>query len=195
MSSHHFVKEGQEPALFIVDAVSLDQVEPLLEWAPLVAVSDHSLDEVLRWGIKIDTVFCPPDKMTENRSKVMDQEPVQLVLSENDLLREGILFLIDMNQKAVNLVVNVTDNHFELAKNFPALQIALINRNVKWTFHSAGNYTKWLPVKSKLYLRRNSSEQSFAFQGLHESDPGLEALADGMVSIQSGDVFWIGEHL
>src|SRR6188768_4241341 len=132
MSSHHFVKEGQEPALFIVDALSLNLVEPLLEWAPLVAVSDHSLDEVLRWEIKIDTVFCRPDNVEESRSKVLDQEPVQMVVFENDLLQEGVLFLMGANQNAVNLVVDLTDNHFEVTKRFPELQISLISRDVKW---------------------------------------------------------------
>lgn len=195
MSSHHFVKEGQEPALFIVEALSLVLVEPLLEWAPLVAVSDQSLDEVLRWGIKIDTVVYQPDKMHVVRSKVQDQGPVQMVSSENDLLREGILFLVGANQNAVNVVDDLTDNHFELTKKFPELQIALISRDVRWTFHARGNYAKWLPGKSRLYLRRNSPRQSFTFQGLQESDHGVGAVADGMATIDSDDVFWVGEHL
>ena len=43
MSSHHFVKEGQEPALLIMDALSLALIEPLLEWAPQVIVCENAL--------------------------------------------------------------------------------------------------------------------------------------------------------
>ena len=57
MSSHHFVKEGQEPALFILDNIPFQYAESLLEWVPLVMVADRALENVLHWGIKIDVVL------------------------------------------------------------------------------------------------------------------------------------------
>ena len=63
MSSHHFVKEDQEPALIIADAsaVSFEKIQELLEWSPTVIVMESSLEMVLSWGIKMDVAdnfFC-----------------------------------------------------------------------------------------------------------------------------------------
>ncbi len=197
MSSHHFVKEGQEPALFIADALSLTLVEPLLEWAPLVVVTDQALDKILSWGIKVDVVLSLVDKVLENQQKIIDQDPVQIVsyLPENDFLPEGILFLIGTQQKAVNLIANLSEEHFLLTKTFPQLQIALIDQHLKWTYHPSGNYSKWLSEKSRIHLRKNSPGQSFLVQGLEETDHSFKTQADGLVSIKPEDVFWVGEPL
>jgi hypothetical protein len=197
MSSHHFVKEGQEPALFIVDALGLTLVEPLLEWAPLVVVSNNALDEVLRWGIKVDVVFSPVDEVLENQQKVIEQEPVQLVsyLPEGDLLQSVILFLIGTQQKATNLVAHLREEHFQLTKTFPQHQIVLIDQHLKWTYHASGNYSKWLSQKSRIHLKKNFLGQTFVMQGLQETDHSFEALSDGLVNIESAEVFWVGEPL
>jgi hypothetical protein len=62
MSSHHFVKEFQEPSVFIYSAhaADFDRVGPLLEWSPFVVVSDLALGEVREWGIKIDAIVLQP---------------------------------------------------------------------------------------------------------------------------------------
>ena len=65
MSSHHFVREGQEPALLILDALAFDIAGPLLEWAPLVVVAQSAVDEVMLWNIKMDVVLAE-EKMCES---------------------------------------------------------------------------------------------------------------------------------
>jgi len=58
MSSHHFVKEQQEPALLILDtSVSYETMSPLLEWSPTVLVTELAIDAVLSWGIKVDVIL------------------------------------------------------------------------------------------------------------------------------------------
>lgn len=59
MSSHHFVKEGQEPALVILDwnedlAIIAAQ---LMEWQPKLVVSKEALDLLLMDGFKPDAVL------------------------------------------------------------------------------------------------------------------------------------------
>ena len=56
MSSHHIVRDEQEPALLIDDAsvIHFEFVELLLEWSPRVMVTSNAIDEVLNWGVKID---------------------------------------------------------------------------------------------------------------------------------------------
>ena len=56
MSSHHFVKEKQEPALIIADLDGFDEeyLGQLLEWSPTVLVPSHLVEKVISLGIKID---------------------------------------------------------------------------------------------------------------------------------------------
>ena len=81
MSSHHFVKEGQEPALFILDNIAFRYAESLLEWVPLVMVADSVLESVLQWGIKIDVVLQSKYSIEFIEDLIKDQGPVETISS------------------------------------------------------------------------------------------------------------------
>ena len=59
MSSHHIVREKQEPALIIAngEACSFDLLGQLLEWSPFVVVLDQAIHRVIELGIKIDVLL------------------------------------------------------------------------------------------------------------------------------------------
>src|SRR5690349_6043129 len=100
MSSHHFVKEGQEPALIIVDALSLELAEPLLEWVPLVIVLDRVLEDVKSWGIKIDVVIQSTLEMGQIKDLVSDQFPLQIIPGkpEEDSISTALNFYASSKQ-------------------------------------------------------------------------------------------------
>src|ERR671912_567944 len=60
MSSHHYVKEAQEPALLVADALADDHLLSLLEWSPVVLAASQALPKVASWGIRVDVVFFDP---------------------------------------------------------------------------------------------------------------------------------------
>src|SRR5688500_3947805 len=105
MSSHHFVREGQEPALFVVDALSLALAEPLLEWAPFVVVTENAADDVLQWGIKIDAILANSALEGVLADKFAHQQPVKIISChpQDDLLLAGITLLNDAKASAVNV--------------------------------------------------------------------------------------------
>ena len=59
MSSHHIVRDDQEPALIIPNGASSSQelLGQLFEWSPLVIVLDSAIDRVLELGIKVDVLL------------------------------------------------------------------------------------------------------------------------------------------
>ncbi|MCB0735469.1 MAG: thiamine diphosphokinase, partial [Bacteroidetes bacterium] len=69
MSSHHFVRDKQEPALMIANgqSCSMELLGQLLEWNPYVLVLDGALDRVLMNGIKVDAVLGDYDSLNVNR--------------------------------------------------------------------------------------------------------------------------------
>jgi len=198
MSSHHFVKEGQEPALFILDAQHHTLLEPLLEWAPLVVVCNSALNEVLMWGIKIDVVTCQADDEVDVRQCISDQEPVQVVTypsNEKNSMRSTLAYLVNENQRAVNVIADLADHHFQQAESFTQLQIALIDQEIKWTYYPDGKYSKWLPANTSLHIRRSLSSQPIRLQNAAEADRSVKVLDDGLTTIESSAAFWAGEVL
>ena len=59
MSSHHIVRDDQEPALIIANgaACSDEILGQLLEWSPLVVVLDSAMERVVNLGIKVDVLL------------------------------------------------------------------------------------------------------------------------------------------
>jgi len=59
MSSHHIVRDDQEPALIIANGAecSMELLGQLLEWSPVVIVLDNAIDRVLQLDIKIDVLL------------------------------------------------------------------------------------------------------------------------------------------
>ena len=59
MSSHHIVRDDQEPALIIANGAScnIELLGQLLEWSPLVIVLDSAMERVLELGIKVDVLL------------------------------------------------------------------------------------------------------------------------------------------
>ncbi|MGE8379571.1 MAG: hypothetical protein ACN6PN_14505, partial [Sphingobacterium sp.] len=59
MSSHHIVRENQEPALLIEDLFLIDEEDlgQLLEWSPTIVIENNMVDPLDARGYKFDIVF------------------------------------------------------------------------------------------------------------------------------------------
>jgi thiamine pyrophosphokinase len=110
MSSHHIVKDKQEPALLIAngEACTVEILHQLLEWSPFVVVLDGAIDRVLELGIKID-LFCgdfDSHSITlENLRKV--QFPIEIISTpdqDKTDLEKGLDILLEKGFPAVNIV-------------------------------------------------------------------------------------------
>lgn len=109
MSSHHIVKDKQEPALIIANGeeCSAELLGQLLEWSPTVMVLDGALDRVLPLGIKIDIVLGDFDRVKNPEEKVAMQPAVKIVHTPDQNktdLEKGIEYLIGEGYPAVNII-------------------------------------------------------------------------------------------
>ena len=196
MSSHHFVKEGQEPALLILDALSLELAEPLLEWAPLVIVAEPALLDVLQWGIKVDVVLVNADHTEKMRHELLNHFPVEIIPYHNqaEILPIAFDFLIKRKQNAVNIMTKTPDSLLEVWGTFSQeIHVALFDHQIKWLCIATGTYEKWLPAKSRLQLRITESK-TVNIIGLSPYQDHWVAAEDGITIIQSEQTFWIGEY-
>ncbi len=195
MSSHHFVKEGQEPALLIFDALSLALAEPLLEWAPLVIVADTVLTTVLSWGIKVDVALVQEDLIEEMKAELIDQFPVEIATYHHqiEVLSTALNFLVNRKQSAVNIIAETSDSLFDEINRFTeSIQVDVFNRDTKWVCVPSGQYQKWLPEKSRLKIIVRE-KQDLIPTGLHLQEEYWECEKDGIAMLRSNTAFWVGE--
>jgi thiamine pyrophosphokinase len=109
MSSHHIVREGQEPALVIANGeqCSMDMLEQLLEWNPFILVLDGALERVIGLGIKFDAVLGDFDHTSVTAVKNLippDTEVIYAPDQEKSDLEKGLEYLIEKKYAAVNIV-------------------------------------------------------------------------------------------
>ena len=196
MSSHHFVKEGQEPALVILDAPTFDVVGPLLEWAPLVVVAQHAVDDVLLWNIKMDVVLADEKSVPELTNELADQSPLTVLSHQpgESPLVNGLHFLIRKKQTGVNIFASDIDSTILQVEAFvDHLQISIINEGVKWSCVTTGHFEKWVSSGTPLFLRESKPQQSIDLKGLRKVNAYFQAVDDGMIRIESDAIFWVGE--
>ncbi len=195
MSSHHFVKEGQEPALLILDAPTCDVAGPLLEWAPLVVVVQAALDEVLLWNIKIDAVLAKEINVKDLSAKLVSQAPLTILAYTPDEspLINALNFLIRKKQNAVNIFSANVIETIAIAEEFAdQLQVNVMDGTLKWSAIASGHFEKWIAAKTIVFLQEGARQQSIDFTGLKKVDDHYESVVDGIVSLESEGLFWVG---
>lgn len=110
MSSHHVVRDLQEPALIIAngEACSTALLGELLEWSPYVVVLDGAIHRVLDLNIKVDVLLGDFDRNEIPLEVVRErQDSIEIVFTpdqEKTDLEKALDFLIEKGHKAVNVI-------------------------------------------------------------------------------------------
>ncbi|MHA7129577.1 thiamine pyrophosphokinase [Algoriphagus namhaensis] len=202
MSSHHFVKEQQEPAVFILsaDSTSLEQIGPLLEWVPTVLVTEEALPKVLSWGIKIDLLLASADFQKVNLHLLEEQYPIKFLTTEKEsFLEDGLRYLQATDHKATHLVGYSHLNYQDLEKNLHAINLTVLDEGWKYYPVSHGRLRKWFSEQTIRVLARenlplevenSSGKLIFPVQYLSQLD-----LPEGITTLKAPEVFWIGERV
>ena len=109
MSSHHIVKDDQEPALIIANGqeCNIELMNQLLEWSPFVVVLDNAIDRAINLGIKIDVLLGDFDANFNPEIYLENQYPIEIVYTPNQDktdLEKAFDYLIEKGHKAVNVI-------------------------------------------------------------------------------------------
>jgi hypothetical protein len=189
VSSHHFVKEGQEPALFISTDVSYDAIKSLLEWSPFVVVTEDVAERVFSWGIKVDAVISASPSPSG-----IEVQPETAWFSSTDLLVGGLNLLIENGQKEVYVVArSISDVDRLRAPQNIDMNIIVISPPLRWV-HVKHTFTRWLQAGSCLQLFPREAAAEIQLSGLTFSGKELIADKDGLVSVESATDIWLGEE-
>ena len=163
MSSHHIVRDDQEPALIIANGASCSEelLGQLLEWSPLVIVLDSAIERVFELGIKVDVLLGDFDRGFNPEYYLEKQYPLEIVHTPNQDktdLEKAFDYLIDKGHKAVNVIWATgrrADHTITNITNIVAyrnqLKIVIIDDHSK-VFLLPFKYDKWYTANTVLSL-------------------------------------------
>lgn len=190
MSSHHIVRENQEPALVILEAhaIPFEKVQELLEWMPTIIVLHSQIETVIGWGIKIDVVLVPAGEEAMWIDRTKEQQPIEVVSfrSEESAIDKAISFLQSRAIPAVNWLASDTQLLLRLS-GFNGDTEVFMN-NIRWSRVKSGRFEKWLPKGTVLHCFPKDACSEFL-----NSRFSIEK--DGVVGLNAGKLFWVGEEL
>lgn len=158
MSSHHFVKDGQEPALVIANGqmCSYNLLTSLLEWCPYIVVCDGAYARVSNLQIIPDVVIGDFDSLAVVKPHlhtsficINDQDTTDLEKALAHLVEKGYT---DINVLwASGLRLDHTINNFASLAKFQNLRCVLLD-DYSRTFILPKYYTKRYEKGQKLSL-------------------------------------------
>jgi len=181
MSSHHIVREKQEPALLVLgmDNFSDELLGQLLEWSPTVMVTETTAEKLNAAGIKIDWVIA--DHKNDIQSDIK-----YLPLNTNSVIKTAFEFLIANNYTAVNVVTDelvITDYLSFVDK----INLVIFHNHQKIYAITSG-FSKWKPAGEIINLLTNAENLQVA--GLeHINETTYKTSADGIFRIQFNGLY------
>ncbi|NHN24741.1 thiamine diphosphokinase [Flavobacterium jejuense] len=163
MSSHHIVRDDQEPALIIANgaACSEELLGQLLEWSPLVIVLDSAIERVLELGIKVDVLLGDFDRDFDANYYKESQYPIEIAHTPNQDktdLEKAFDYLINRKIPAVNVVWatgkradHTITNITNIVRFRNQLKIVILDDHSK-VFLLPKKFEKWYPKNSIISL-------------------------------------------
>jgi thiamine pyrophosphokinase len=163
MSSHHIVRDDQEPALIIANGLecNTELLGQLLEWSPYVIVLDSAMERVIDLGIKVDVLLGDFDRNFDTQFYKETHFPIEIVHTPDQNktdLQKAFDFLIEKGHKAVNVVWatgkradHTLNNLSTLASYRNELKIVLFDDHSK-VFLLSNSFKKWYPKDAIISL-------------------------------------------
>lgn len=206
MSSHHIVRDKQEPALMIAngDSCNGELMGQLLEWSPYVLVLDGALDRVLQRGIKVDAVLGDFDSVSVQRLSTDQEQMIEWIHKpeqDNTDFDKGVIHLIENNHSAVNVIWatgrrmdHTFNNILSMARFSGQINITLwddhskafiLQRSYK-KYYPAGTTLSLLPITQVMDVKTQGLRYNLEGENLHVPDRtgnSNEVVSDGIVEI------------
>ncbi|GAB2987904.1 hypothetical protein GCM10027049_30110 [Mucilaginibacter puniceus] len=182
MSSHHIIREKQEPALLVLGLDNFDDelLGQLLEWSPTLMVTETIAEKLNAYGIKVDWIIT-------NNMEGDIQSDVQLLQVKNEpLISSALKHLTANNYPAVNVVTDEL-NLIDYLPFIDKINLVVFYNNQK-IYPVTSGYSKWKPAGETIELL--SAPTHLQFTGLDKlSDTEFKTQQDGFFTLQFDDPF------
>jgi len=140
VSSHHIVREKQEPALLVLGMDGFDDelLGQLLEWSPTVIVTETMAEKLNAAEVKIDWL------LTDDNNGDIQSDVKRLPLNYHTEIEAALAFLIESDYSAVNIVTDefILENYLPFTDN---INLVIFNNNRK-IYPVRSGFSKWKPA-------------------------------------------------
>lgn len=188
MSSHHIVKEKQEPALYIHELGNFNEeyLGQLLEWSPTLIVLAGEYEKVVSLGLKVDIVI------GNLPSGALLQENIRMVPQVRNGVDDVLTFLVKEKYPAVNIISNIS-SFDDLTCYLPDINLVLFTERSKHYPIRTG-FSVWKPAGTILLI---DIIAYFEADNLRQQEAGdFLVVEDGLVSFKfRAPYLFIGELL
>lgn len=189
MSSHHIVRENQEPALIVASLKGLnaEYLGQLLEWSPSIFASDYTVDFLLAEQIKVD--FVVGEKPSES---FYLQEQTHFIAPNGAFIDTALNYLIANNYKAVNILTDVIPEGITgFAK---AINLVFFVDGVRYVLVHTG-YEKWKQQGDLLFVKEAELKSLVGVRKV--ADDTFEVEHDGFIylAFNTPDFVLVGETI
>lgn len=196
MSSHHIIREKQEPALIIAngEACSMEILGQLLEWSPTVVVLDGAIKRVLELGIKIDVWLGDFDHLHEIDFDLINYpfEKVHSPDQEYTDLEKALMYLEEKGYPAANIVwatgrrMDHTLNNFHSLKRMAdRIKMVMID-DYSVIYPLEKHFKKWYPQGTALSIMPLGEAKGVYSKGL-KYELNNHSLALGQITSSSNE--------
>jgi thiamine pyrophosphokinase len=189
MSSHHIVREKQEPALLVLGLDNFDdeQLGQLLEWSPTLIATPLVAEQLNSLGIKIDWII------TDDGDGDLQSDIKHLPIGNDSIIAAALKHLTAEGYPAVNVVTD----EFDLNDYLPfasQLNLVIFYEQEK-IFGVTPGFSKWKPAGEEIRLL--SSPKSLKTPGLEQTgDLVYTTTADGFFTLNfDAPLLFIAERL
>ena len=158
MSSHHIVRDEQEPALIVhkLDPFPTEVLHALLEWSPTVIACEAAINRFTSLGHKLDVGLISFHNFNKWQGQLADQQPIKIITTQNGgFLMTALTIVQKEGHNAVNVVTDDDSYHevVELLLDWiHVLDVVLFTSTKRILFVREGTFKKWVPAKTKLDL-------------------------------------------
>ncbi len=153
MSSHHVIREGQEPPVLIMDAVAAENplLPDLLEWSPVIIALPDAVPAILLQQIKIDILLCSPDDLSRWKQVFRERYPVTLIgMSAGDQLPGVLMGILEKYNSGI--IYAFTDSQENTALLSKLEKVVCFIRDQRWSWFRQGNFRKWMRKGDELEI-------------------------------------------
>ncbi len=210
MSSHHIVRDDQEPALIIANGAecSPELMGQLLEWSPFVIVLDSAMQRVAELGIKVDVLLGDFDRNFDPEHYRNMQFPLEIVHTPDQNktdLEKAFDYLINKGFTAVNVIWatgkradHTITNITNIVRFREKLKIVILDDHSK-IFQLPKKFEKWytagtpislIPIGTVSGINSKNLKYQLADDELtigYRTGSSNEALHDGMIVIEHNE--------
>ncbi|GAB3924866.1 thiamine pyrophosphokinase [Mucilaginibacter myungsuensis] len=188
MSSHHIVREKQEPALLIAGLDTFDDelLGQLLEWSPTVICTADTMDKMLSLGIKVDWYVGYKDELPE----LLD---IKVIAPGEDAVTTALTNLSSEGYPSVNIITDELELD-KYAKFTGRMDVIIFCGDIKVIAIRSG-FSKWKPAGDRLKFL--TLPHNFLYTGLTPVKENVyRTTHDGFYSLQFSDKFiFVAEYL